>query len=281
MGPDFGIGFFDPNNTNNTLVKNQNNTALIELEPGSFTEPTTIVLSRNSDNFRLTGFDGDQFPPYFDYNAVNASGNHILENGKTAIVGFCLLDPAVVYPENPAIGHNPVQINKGAPSGLPTFEILDPVDLAEEGLALQCGNLHPNSVIIGGFGQGLPGLASAAWTTAKYYLSPVAESLLLPQALYAATMGMLPPPGGRASKSSPLHCGRHSRFLRSKIPGKPILLGGHLPPASRSTPAVVTPVSRASESIMETVPSRERSPPPSSRLMADRHPERLDIGTHR
>ncbi|HEX6406124.1 MAG TPA: hypothetical protein VFZ90_02935, partial [Gemmatimonadales bacterium] len=64
MGPDFGIGFFDPNNTNNTVIKNQNNTALIELEPGSFTEPTTIVLSRNSDNFRLTDFDGDQFPPY-------------------------------------------------------------------------------------------------------------------------------------------------------------------------------------------------------------------------
>jgi hypothetical protein len=88
MGPDFGIGFFDPTSTTNTVVKNQNNTALVELEPGSFTEPTTIVLSRNSDAFQLTNFDGDQFPPYFDYNAVNASGEHILANGKKAIVGF-------------------------------------------------------------------------------------------------------------------------------------------------------------------------------------------------
>jgi hypothetical protein len=200
---DFGIGFFDPTKTTNTVIKTQSNTALIRLEPGSFSEPTTIVISRRLDGSNPLNFEGDQFPPFFDYDATNASGNHILENNKTAIVGFCLLDPAVTYPENPRIGHNPVQLNRGAPSGLPTFEILDPVDLAAEGLALQCGNLQPNTFVIGGFGQGLPGLANAAWRTAKYYVGPVAEAMFLPQALYAATLGTLPPPGGRAASLSP------------------------------------------------------------------------------
>jgi hypothetical protein len=205
MGPDFGIGFFDPNSTNNTLVKNQNNTALVQLEPGSFDEPTTIVIARNPDNFELTDFDGTQLPPFFDYNAINASGNHILEDGKTAIVGFCLLDPDYDYSGNIRIGHNPVQINEGVPSGLPVFEILDPVNLAEEELALDCGKLVPNipPPVIGGFGGGLPDLASTAWRAAKYYLGPVAENLFLPQALSASTLGTLPPPGGRASSLSP------------------------------------------------------------------------------
>jgi hypothetical protein len=200
---DFGVGFFDPANTKNTIVKTQNNTALVQLEPGSFSEPTTIVISRNLDNSNPLNFDGSQFPPFFDYNAINASGNHILENGKTAIVGFCLLDPDVTYPDNIRIGHNPVQINEGSPSGLPTFEILDPVDLAAEGLTLTCGNLQPNTVLIGGFGQGLPGLANAAWTAAKRYLGPAVETLFLPEALHAATLGTLPPPGGKATSLSP------------------------------------------------------------------------------
>ena len=198
---DFGVGFFDPTNkTDNTLIVTQNHTALVELEPESFDEPTTIVISRNADNFLLTGIDEeDQFPPYFDYNAINASGNHVLENNKTAIIAFCLLDPAYTYPDNRRIGHNPVA---GAP-GFP-FEILEAVELTEEqAAALECENLNPNTTIIGGFGQGLPGLANAAWRTTKYYLGPIAESLLLPQALHAAILGTLPPPGGRASSLSP------------------------------------------------------------------------------
>jgi probable HAF family extracellular repeat protein len=199
---DFGVGFFDPASTTNTLVETQNRTALVDLEPGSFNEPTTIVVSRRSDNFRLTNFAGNQFPPFFDYDAINASGDHVLKNGKTAIVAFCLLDPVYTYPENRRIGHNPVA---GAP-GFP-FEILPPVDLAEDrpdlAEALNCENLDPNTVIIGGFGKGLPGLATAAWRTARYYVEPVAKGLFLPEALYAATLGTLPPPGGRASSLSP------------------------------------------------------------------------------
>ena len=201
---DFGVGFFDPANTNNTVVVTQNGTALVELEPGSFNQPTTIVVSRKSDGFTLTNFDGDQFPPYFDYDAINAAGDHVLKNGKTAIVAFCLLDPVYTYPENPRIGHNPVV---GAP-GFP-FEVLEEVNLAEDhpdlAAQLNCGNLNPNTVIIGGFGRGLPGLANTAWRTARYYLAPAAQSLFLPEALHAATLavGTLPPPAGRAPSLSP------------------------------------------------------------------------------
>lgn len=201
---DFGVGFFDPGTTTNTVVKTLNGTALVELEPGSFNQPTTIVVSRKSDGFALTDFDGDQFPPYFDYDAINAAGDHVLKNGKTAIVAFCLLDPVYTYPENPRIGHNPVV---GAP-GFP-FEVLEEVNLAEDhpGLAAQlnCGNLAPNTIIIGGFGRGLPGLANAAWSTARYYLAPAARALFLPEALHAATLavGTLPPPAGRTPSLSP------------------------------------------------------------------------------
>jgi hypothetical protein len=200
---DFGVGFFDPGKTTNTVVKTLNGTALVELEPGSFNQPTSIVVSRKSDGFTLTNFDGDQFPPYFDYDAINAAGDHVLKNGKTAIVAFCLLDPVYTYPENPRIGHNPVV---GAP-GFP-FEVLEEVNLADHpGLAAQlhCGNLDPNTIIIGGFGRGLPGLANAAWKTARYYLAPAAQNLFLPEALHAATLavGTLPPPAGRAPSLSP------------------------------------------------------------------------------
>ncbi len=199
---DFGVGFFDPANTNNTVVVTQNGTALVELEPGSFNQPTTIVVSRKSDGFTLTNFDGNQFPPYFDYDAINAAGDHVLKNGKLAIVAFCLLDPVYTYPENPRIGHNPVA---GAP-GFP-FEVLEEVNLAADhpdlAAQLNCGNLAPNTVIIGGFGRGLPGLANAVWRNTKYYLGPIAETVLLPEALYASTVGTLPPPAGRAASLSP------------------------------------------------------------------------------
>lgn len=201
---DFGVGFFDPGKTTNTVVKTLNGTALVELEPGSFDQPTSIVISRKSDGFTLTDFDGDQFPPYFDYDAINAAGDHVLKNGKTAIVAFCLLDPVYTYPENPRIGHNPVAGAPGSP-----FEVLEEVNLAEGhlGLAAQlnCGNLNPNTIIIGGFGRGLPGLANAAWKTARYYLAPAVQNLFLPEALHAATfaVGTLPPPAGRAPSLSP------------------------------------------------------------------------------
>ena len=202
---DFGVGTFDPNNPNKTLIKTTNGTALIELEPGAFTELTTIVLSRNPDATNLTNFDGNQFPPNFDYNAINASGNHVLGTGHPAIIAFCLENSDfVTYPSSRGIGHNPVA---GAPNF--PFEILDPVDLGEGGrsdlaAALHCGNLAPTTAVVGGFGQGLPGFANAAWRTAREYLAPVAQAVFLPEALHAATLGTLPPPiGGKAPSLSP------------------------------------------------------------------------------
>ncbi|MEO7137095.1 MAG: hypothetical protein ABI037_05235, partial [Gemmatimonadales bacterium] len=125
LGADYGVGFFDPSSTSPTLVKTTSGVALIELQPGSFNEPTTIVVSRNPDNTPLTNFSGNQYPPNFDYNALNTSGNHVLENGQSAIVAFCLLNSDfVTYPANRRIGHNPVAGAPGAP-----FEILDPVEL--------------------------------------------------------------------------------------------------------------------------------------------------------
>jgi hypothetical protein len=202
---DFGIGTFDPASTTNTLIKTNSSSALLELEPGSFDELTFIFIARKSDDFVLTDFDGNQFPPYFDYDAVNASGNHVLEDDKTAIVAFCLLDTEVQpYPESRRIGHNPVA---GAP-GFP-FEILEAVDLAAERpdllRELQCGEFAPNTALLGGFGEGLPALANAAWKTARHYLEPAARALFLPEALHAASLALikLPPPAGRTPSLSP------------------------------------------------------------------------------
>lgn len=201
---DFGVGTYDPSNPNKTLVKTNSGTALVELEPGSFNELTTIVVSRKSDGFTLTNFGGNQFPPYFDYDAINASGNHVLNTGHPAIVAFCLLNSDIVtYPANRRIGHNPVA---GAP-GFP-FEMLDPVDLVEGrpdlAAALNCGNLAPTPGSIGFFGNGLPGFATAAWHTTGRYLGPIAQAVFLPQPLEATALTTLPPPiGGHASSLSP------------------------------------------------------------------------------
>jgi hypothetical protein len=203
VSDDFGVGLFDPANPNPTLVKTLNSQALVQLDAGSFLEPTVITISRLADNFQLTNFAGDQFPPKYDYNAVNSSGIHVLQEGKTAIVAFCLLSleedgepdvyPPGGYPENRRIGHNPVP---GAP-GFP-FEILEAVDLGEAGLAddLDC----PTE--IGSFGGGETGFADAGLGRASRFLGRV----FLPRALWAATLAKLPPPpplGGKAGSLSP------------------------------------------------------------------------------
>jgi hypothetical protein len=203
---DFGVGFFDPANTNNTLVETQNGTALVELEPGSFDEPTVIVVSRRPDNSDPLNLEGNQFPPFFDYDAINNSGNHVIQSEEGAIVAFCLLNSDFeTYPANRRIGHNPVA---GAP-GFP-FEILEPVDPIPQRLldVLDCENLAPNTeseaIPTFGLGGGLPGVADAAWRTAGHYLGPIARAVFLPQPLEAATLGTLPPPiGGRAPSLSP------------------------------------------------------------------------------
>ena len=219
VSDDFGVGLFDPQNPNPTLIKTGNGQALVQLDPGAFLEPTVISISRLADAFQLTNFDGNQFPPKYNYDAVNSSGTHVLQTGKFAIVAFCLLSleefgeegvyPPGGYPENRRIGHNPVA---GAP-GFP-FEVLDPVDLEEEGLAddLNC----PTE--IGSLDPGGSGFAHAALRAASRYLAPI----LLPRQLWAATLGKLPPPpplGGRAGSLSPFGVVEFSEGELQFIPG--------------------------------------------------------------
>jgi hypothetical protein len=195
---DFGVGFFDPANTNNTVITTVNHHALLELEPGSFLVPTEIVISRKAGDPNLTNFDGNQFPPTYDYNAINSTNTHVLQPGKTAKIAFCLViiggpeTPGNGYPDpaNLAIGHNPVV---GAP-GFP-FEILEPFDLEGSELRddLNCPGIDD---VIGSAGGGLENFANAALYTAGRFL--------LPQPLWAATLGTLPPPPPRSGKAGSL-----------------------------------------------------------------------------
>jgi hypothetical protein len=195
---DFGVGFFDPNNPNSTLITTVNHHALVQLDPGSFLVPTEIVVSRKAGDPPLTNFDGRQFPPTYDYNAINSTNTHVLQPGKTAKIAFCLViigspeTPGNGYPDpaNLAIGHNP--FGGG-------FEILEPFDL--EGTELRNSLTCPGIDDGGGIssaGGGLQNFANAALYTAGRFL--------LPQRLWAATMGTLPPPpplSGKAGSLSP------------------------------------------------------------------------------
>jgi Immune inhibitor A-like, MAM domain len=169
-------------------------------------------VTRKTDNEDLTNTGGlNQFAPTWDYDAIRSSGvtsnaDHVLQNGSRAAIVFCLLNSDfVTYPAHRGIGHNPVV---GAP-GFP-FEILEPIDLVNDrpdlAAQLNCPNLARNTAaaFIGGFGKGLPGLASTVLQAAGHSLNAVAEAMFLPQPLQAATMGTLPPPiGGRAPSLTP------------------------------------------------------------------------------
>jgi len=207
---DFGVGFFDPTSNEPTKVVTLNKTALTEIPAHGFSEAMIITVARKLDGEDLTDAgDLNQFPPAWDYDAIRSSGatgnsDHVLQNGTAAVV-FCLLNSDFVsYPANRGIGHNPVA---GAP-GFP-FEVLEPIDLVNDrpdlAAALNCPSLAQNtSVILGGFGNGLPGLADAFLRAAGHSLNSVAEAIFLPQPLEATTMGTLPPPiGGRAPSLSP------------------------------------------------------------------------------
>ena len=198
-GDDFGVGLFDPATHGNTVITTGNHHALIQLEEGSFLVPTEIVISRKAGDPPLTNFDGNQYPPTYDYNAINNTNNHVLEAGKTAIVAFCLVEllsegvpgqyPPGGYAANLRIGHNPVP---GAP-GFP-FELLDPVEL-DAGLRNQLN--CPNNPVITSAGGGLLDFANAALRTAGSYL--------LPPPLWAANAFIpLPPPPPLSGKAPSL-----------------------------------------------------------------------------
>lgn len=190
---DFGIGFFDPNQTVTTTVRTANNTALFELlpagpgRPAPFNEFTVLTINRKSDDFRLAGFPSEQqFPPFWDYTATNASNNHVIAAGASAKMVFCLIAstfPGGLYPDGVRIGHNRLD---GDPE---SFEIIP--ETSTEGFTLNCEKLTSNAAI-GSFGVGLQGLARAA----DHYLGPVVQTLFLPQQLHATAVGKLGPLGG-------------------------------------------------------------------------------------
>jgi hypothetical protein len=154
--------------------------AALQIPVGGFSETTLLIIDKKPDNTKLKNAQGfSQFPPFYDFNALNASNQHVLNTGKFAHVEMCLYFP-IEYPPDIAIGHNPVF---GAP-GYP-FEVL-PSDDANA--LLGCGT-ELTSVNPGG----LQGLAVSAWRAAKRGLTAV----FLPQTLRAATLAV----GGTGSKS--------------------------------------------------------------------------------
>lgn len=196
LGPDFGIGTVDPAATTPTRIQTQGKTGLIEFEPAgpgqpaAFSELTVVSVRRNPDAFRLDGFpEEDQYPPFFDYTATNASNEHRVNAGAVARMAFCLLGTTSFpygYPDGARIGHNP-DISETPPA----FEIIpeDPDVVADFSGALVCSNLQ---VSLGSFGGGLRDFGRA---TGRLF-GPLVRSLFLPQPLMAVVVGGRGPLGG-------------------------------------------------------------------------------------
>jgi hypothetical protein len=202
LGPDFGIGTVDPKATTPTLIETGGNTGLIEFQPASighpaaFPELTVVTITRKPDGFRLDGFPPeDQFPPFFDYTASNASNTHKIADGAVARMAFCLLGATSFpdgYPDAARIGHNPDPTLQP-----PVFEIIP----ADPGVGdytddLVCGNLQTS---LGSFGGGLLGFGRSAGR----FFAPLVRTLFLPQPLMATTVGTRGPLGGLPPSLSP------------------------------------------------------------------------------
>jgi hypothetical protein len=195
LGPDFGIGTVEPNATTPTTIETEGNTALVQFEPAepgqpaAFNETTVVSIFRHGDDFRLFGFpEEDQYPPFFDYSATNASNNHVIAEGAVVRMAFCLLGLSSFpngYPDAARIGHNPAANVPG-----PRFEIIpeDP-NAADFGDDLVCSNLETS---LGEFGGGLREFGRA---TGRVFGSLV-RRLFLPQPLLAVAVGPRGPLGG-------------------------------------------------------------------------------------
>ncbi len=200
LGSDFGMGTLDPNATTTTRIETENNTGAIEFEPAAegrpaaFDELTVVSIQRRPDAFRLEGFpEEDQFPPFFDYTATNASNEHRITEGAIARMGFCLLGLTSFpegYPDGVRIGHNP---DPSLPP--PRFEIIAENEDAGD-FDLDCGNLQTS---LGPFRGGLLGVGYAAGR----FLAPLARALFVPQRLMAVTVGTRGPLSGLPTNLSP------------------------------------------------------------------------------
>ena len=183
MTGDAGTGVFlcDPNcPTTPTTVFTTFFYAGLQIPGNAFSETTLLIIDKQPDNTRLKSAQGrSQFPPFYDFDALNASKQHVLNPGKLAHVEMCLYDD-ITYPSDIAVGHNPVF---GAP-GYP-FEVLP-----DDGIILLTG-CQPEGLTLVNPG-GLQGMAVSAWQAAKRSMTAV----FLPQTLQATTLAV----GGTGSK---------------------------------------------------------------------------------
>jgi hypothetical protein len=177
---DAGTGVYECNPncpTAPTTVLTELELAALQVPGLGFNETTLLIVDKLPNNTKLSippGQGRSQFAPFYDFNAINSSNQHVLNSGKFAHVEMCLY-LETEYPPGYAIGHNPVF---GAP-GYP-FEVLPPSDV---------GNLLPCEFGESGLASsvhrsGLQGLAVSVWQRTK----EAATAVLLPNPLSAATL---------------------------------------------------------------------------------------------
>ncbi|HEX3245537.1 MAG TPA: hypothetical protein VHX16_09030, partial [Chloroflexota bacterium] len=180
FGPTGGIGAYDNTQPGPTTVTTLNQDAGVQLagtETGTpaFAEPTLITVIQLPDSPQLTGQGappGDQqFPPFYDFNAINASGTHQFQaDAASGVISICLRSD-ITYPEPVVLGHTTYT---GAFEFLPSA---DPI------AGVTCDAPVP---AISALPSGFKGLAVSAWHSAMRYVGPLAEAALLPQDLAAA-----------------------------------------------------------------------------------------------
>jgi hypothetical protein len=149
-----------------------------------FDHATLLVIKKLSDGTTLNVPPGQinaQFPPYYDYNAINSNNQHFLNGSYLAVVDVCTY-ANIDYPFDIQFGHNPVD---------GTFEIL-PLDFSQNNVACseELGSANPG---------GLQGMAVLAWRAAKHNLA----SVLLPNELHAASTLQTVKLGGQTHSLSP------------------------------------------------------------------------------
>jgi hypothetical protein len=191
FGPRGAVGVFIPGEDFD--LRNGDGTAAIHLDGDAFDEPTLITIIPLPDNPQLETNGEEQFAPFWDYNAANASNEHNLNPGSFAIIGFCIDDAVQGGIENPQIGHNPLAGG---------FEILEAASNGEyQDLGLSCPTQlnDPGEGFIGlDFGGGLKAFARSVWKTGAHYARPLAETIFMPEQLHAIMLGQ----GGLAGRGS-------------------------------------------------------------------------------
>jgi hypothetical protein len=195
-----GVGFFQPGTQ--LLVRADGNKVGAIVCATCFSEPTLISVTRLPDTPPQLVTDGrDQFAPFWDVNASNASNTHVMTG--FGITGACVEDAVLAQIEandgDPQVGHNPFNAD---PQFFEILSAASPSEYASLGLACTTQANPPTSSFRNGGGT-LGDLALGAWQAASQSVSSAAQWVFLPRPLRAATL--LTPTGvaGRTSSYSP------------------------------------------------------------------------------